>query len=337
MISKLSGKHRVFARVIFLVLMAVFTCTGLARAEGSATQSDPKTWLIATQQAMSHLNYRGMVSYLKDNRLENLQVVHGVIGGKEYERLLSVNTPMREIVREPEKVTCYFPDSRSMSVDHKPARRSFLLELPNDLNELSGNYAIELGDTETIAQRQARKVSIRPLDDFRYARRLWVDVESKLPLKYQLSDESGVALEEMVFNTLSIESSIPERDFLPTTRPDASWQVKQHERLSAETLAWTLDDVPSGFRMIAYTRLKRGPDNRAVDHILLGDGFSSVSIYIDQFMKDIFTGQPRKVGAINSYTRKLEGYLITVMGEVPAKTVQTIANGIRQQDTAIHD
>lgn len=318
-------------RRIFLAFLMVLTISSAAAEE---KQGDANSWLMAAQRAKAQLNYRGMVSYIKDNHLENLQVVHSVIDGEEYERLLSVNSPLREIVREPEKVTCYFPDSHSLSVDHKPAQRSFLLELPEDLRGLSVSYALELGESETIAQRRARKIKIRPLDDFRYGRNIWVDEESKLPLKFELRDENGQILEEMQFNTLSIEASIPKADLAPTTRYDESWLVKRHESLSADTLKWTFDGVPEGFRLIAYTRLKRGSDNRAIDHILLGDGLSSVSIYIDQLMQDIFISQPRKVGAINAYTRKLDGNLITVMGEVPSKTVQAIANGIRQQDAA---
>lgn len=295
-------------------------------------QAEAKAWLAATKQAMSHLNYRGMVAYLKDNRVESLKVLHGVTNGVEQERLLSVNSPMREVIRNAERVTCYFPDSRSMFVEHKPLRQSFLLDLPKDLSELSRHYSFSLGGTEYVAERLARLVNIEPLDDYRYGRRFWVDVEWKLPLKFELIDENRQVVEQMVFNSLSVEDSIPPQELRASTQFDASWKVKQHEALPTDSLIWTLDGVPEGFQMMSYSRLKRGTNNRVIDHILLSDGFSSVSIYIDELMNEIFTTQPRKVGAINSYTRKLDKYLVTVMGEVPAKTVQSIGNGIHQQD-----
>jgi sigma-E factor negative regulatory protein RseB len=152
-------------------------------------------------------------------------------------------------------------------------------------------------------------------------------------LKFELIDENGQVLEQMVFNSLVIEDSIPAQELAASTQSDPSWQVKQHETLPADSLIWTLGGVPDGFRMISYSRLKRDSENRTVDHILLSDGFSSVSIYIDGLTNESFTVQPRKVGAINSYTRKLDQYLVTVMGEVPAKTVQSIGNGIHRQDS----
>lgn len=314
-----------------VLISAVLLVCGLAQADENQ-QSEAKAWLAATKQAMSHLNYRGMVAYLKDNRVESLKVLHGVTNGVEQERLLSVNSPMREVIRNAEKVTCYFPDSRSMFVESKPSRHSFLLDLPKDLSELSRHYAFSLGGTEYVAERLARLVSIEPLDDYRYGRRFWVDVEWKLPLKFELIDENRKVVEQMVFNSLSVEDSIPAQELLASTRFDSSWKIKQHETLPTDSLIWTLEGVPDGFQMMSYSRLKRGANNRAIDHILLSDGFSSVSIYIDQLMNEIFTAQPRKLGAINSYTRKLDSHLVTVMGEVPAKTVQAIGNGIRQQD-----
>jgi sigma-E factor negative regulatory protein RseB len=314
----------------FVVVALLAALSIPARSEENA-HNQATAWLDNARTAMSQLNYQGMVTYLKDKTLESLMVYHGAANGIEYERLLSVNSPLREVIRSPEKVTCYFPDSRSMFVESKPARQSFLLDLPKDLNDLSKYYSYTLLGTEHVAQRLARLVNIEPLDDFRYGRKLWVDVESKLPLKYELIDETNQVVEQMIFNSLSVKNSIPAQDLEPSTRIDSNWKIKQHEALPADSLKWTLNDVPGGFRMVSYMRFKRGPDNRTIDHILLSDGFSSVSIYVDQLVKDFFTAQPKKVGAVNSYTRKLDEYLVTVMGEVPPKTVRVIADGIKQQ------
>ena len=318
--------------LISIVLVIVLVAKGV-RAETSVP-SDAKAWLAAARSAMGELNYRGMITYLKDSQVESLKVIHGVNDGIEQERLLSVNTPMREIIRNADKVTCYFPETRSMMVESKLSRHSYLFDLPSNLTELTKYYGFMLGGTEYVAQRPARLITIEPLDEFRYGRKLWLDVESKLPLKYELIDDQGQVVEQMVFNTLTVEASIPPEDLKPSTRVDDSWKIKQHELLPAESLRWTLNNVPEGFRMMSYTRLlKRGSDNRAIDHILLSDGFSSVSIYIDQLMNEGFTSQPKKFGAIHSYTRKMDKYLLTVMGEVPEVAVQTIGNGIRQQST----
>jgi len=303
-----------------------------AQAETSGDQeSGAKTWLSEARQATAKLNYRGIVSYMRDNHIESLHVFHGIINGLEQERLLSLNTPMREVIRTADKVTCYYPETKSVSVDAKPSRHSVLIDLPSDLSQLSKHYSFNLGEVEHVAQRPARIVTILPKDSSRYGRRLWIDVESKLPVKFEWLDENSQVVEAMEFSSLSVEKSIPQDELLPSTHVDDSWKSKKHETLPAESLIWTLEGVPEGFHMMSYTRLKRDVSNRAIDHILLSDGVSSVSIYIDELMNEIFTAQPRKIGAINSYTRKLDKYLITVMGEAPEKTVQAIGDGIHLQ------
>jgi len=324
---------KLFVRLFALVFIAVLQCASVSAVAGGDAEGEAKTWLAAARQATGKLNYRGIVSYMKDNTMESLQVFHGVNNGVEQERLLSVNTPMREVVRTADKVSCYYPESKSYSVDAKPSRQSILLDLPSNLAELSKHYSFSLGEVEHVARRPARVVSIEPKDDLRYGRRLWIDVESKLPLKFEWLDGNGEVLEQMVFNSLSVEQSIPPTDLAASTQVDSSWKIKRHETLPAESLIWTLDGVPDGFHMMSYTRLKRDANNRVIDHILLSDGVSSVSIYIDELMNEIFTAQPRKIGAINSYTRKLDKYLVTVMGEAPEKTVQSIGNGIHLQDS----
>ena len=324
--------NKVVSRLFYLTFLALFMFSIATEGFADDSESEAKAWLSAAQLASTTLNYRGIVSYMKDNQIESLHVFHGVSNGVEQERLLSVNTPMREVLRTADKVTCYYPDTKSISVDSKPLRQSMLLGLPDDLNNLSKHYTFSLGEVEHVARRPSRLVSIQPKDDLRFGRRLWIDVESKLPLKFEWLDGNKV-LEQLVFNSLSLEKSIPPEELAPSTQVDGTWKTKRHETLPAESLIWTLDGVPDGFHMISYTRLKRDSNNRAIDHILLSDGVSSISIYIDQLMSEIFTAKPRKVGAINSYTRKLDKYLVTVMGEAPEKTVQTIGDGIHLQES----
>ena len=326
-----------FAVLRFFFIASVSLILFSVATDGYAdnSENEAKLWLKDARQAASKLNYRGIVSYMKDKQIESLHVFHGVSNGVEQERLLSVNTPMREVIRTADKVTCYYPESKSISIDSKPSRQSLLLDLPDDLAELSKHYTFSLGNVEHVATRPSRLVSIIPKDDLRYGRKLWIDVETKLPLKFEWIDGQQV-VEQFVFNSLSLEKSIPPEELSPSTVVDGTWKTKQHETLPAESLIWTLDGVPDGFHMISYTRLKRGANNRVIDHILLSDGISSISIYIDQLMSEIFTAQPRKIGAINSYTRKLlDKYLVTVMGEAPEKTVQLIGDGIHLQESSV--
>ncbi|WP_324876482.1 MucB/RseB C-terminal domain-containing protein [Methylocaldum sp.] len=302
-------------------------------ATAELRQSDAIRWLMDMRQGVIHLNYRGVVAYLKDKHVESFQLFHAFAEGIEQERLVSMNSPLREVVRNAEKVACYFPDTKTVFVENKPSRRSVLLELPEDLAQLSRHYDFKLLAQEYVAQRLSQIISIEPRDDFRYARRIWVDVESKLPLKFELVGENDQVVEQMMFTSLSIEESIPRSELNASTKVDTfTWQINQRKALPLDSLKWVLENVPDGFQMISYTRLLRAPTEHPVEHILLSDGFSSVSIYIDELGGDVVKGHQKKVGAINAHSRKIDRYLVTVMGEVPARTVQAIAGGVHRQN-----
>lgn len=298
------------------------------------TAGNAAALLKGMRLAVSQASYKGIVSYTKDAQVESFQLFHSTVGGTEQERLVAINSPLREVVRNAEKVACYFPDTKTVFVENKSSNHSLLLDLPEDLSLLSRYYRMEVKGEELVAMRAARLIRIEPRDSFRYARQIWVDVESKLPLKFELLDESGKVVEQMAFTSLSIESAIPAADLNPSTPVDQfSWQVSQRETLPLESLHWTLDKVPDGFQLVSYTRLKRPSVAHSVEHILLSDGLSSVSVYIEQAKGDMVKTPPNQVGAIHTHFRKTDGHLVTVMGEVPAKTVQAIAHGLRYQDS----
>jgi len=300
---------------------------------GSGVAGGAHELLAEMRHAMGRLNYQGSVVYLKDKQIESFQVFHSVSDGVERERMLATNTPMREVVRNAQKVTCYFPDTHTVATDTRSSRRSILLDVPEELEKLGKLYDFTLGDREVIAQKSAQLVRIDPKDGYRYGRRLWIDESSKLPLKMELIDENNQSVEQVVFTAISLEAQLPPSLLEPSTRIDASWQVKEHEALTADSLQWTLEGVPDGFRMMSYSRLRRSTDGGTIDHILLSDGLASVSVYVDDVKDDFIVGFPGKIGAINSFNRRLDNQLITVIGEVPDKTVRAIANGIRQQSS----
>ena len=118
----------------------------------------------------------------------------------------------------------------------------------------------------------------------------------------------------------------------PSVQADQfNWQANEREPLPLGSLQWTLQSVPEGFQIASYSRVKRPPGDRSVEHIVLSDGFSSVSIYFEPLRSGAIKEHPQHIGAINARTVKIDDYLAIVMGEVPAKTVQLIANGLRHQ------
>ena len=73
-------------------------------------------------------------------------------------------------------------------------------------------------------------------------------------------------------------------------------------------------------------------DSGELEHMVFTDGLSTVSVFI----KEANAGQSgmtglSKMGAVHAYRTTVDDYRITVMGEVPAGTVEFLASGITSQ------
>lgn len=299
---------------------------------GPETTATAEELLNRMRTAMATLSYRGIVAYSKDRNVENMEVLHHAVNGIEREKLISLHGPMREVVRQGQEVKCYFPDSATVFIGSKPSGKSAFVDLPEDFLKLRPHYDFSLGRRDRIAQREAQEIIIAPRDGFRYGRRIWVDLASSLALKVELLDEHDSVVEQMVFSSLDVGAPIaPEDTDLSPSQQQLQWKTSENTPLAIDTLHWQLENVPSGFQIVSFSRVKHGAEARDIEHLLLSDGLSSISVYFDRLGDRLMVPQPRSVGAIHTFTRQIGEYSVTTMGEVPDKAVEYVGNGIRLQ------
>lgn len=318
------GNKPVFFFAMLLLLQPV-------RAE--VDQGEALEMLARMIQAKKTLDYQGTLVIYRNAKLDALKLFHSVHGDVEQERLVALNSPMREIVREGDKVVCVYLDSNEVIVDHRPARQSFLFDFPEDLQELNKHYLFVLGKKEKIALLPAQRISIVPRDDFRYGGRVWISLENFLPLKYQLLNDAGIAIEQVVFTEVQLDSAMPHSDIQALVTADNA-QIRHIHRLTNLPFAeasFILENVPAGFRKTFFARRKMHNREAHVEHLLLSDGFAAVSVYLEKKDQKLQSGF-KTTGSTNFYTRDVDDFQVTVMGEVPAKTVKFIAEGVVLKD-----
>jgi sigma-E factor negative regulatory protein RseB len=313
--------------VLGLTLM-VGPLVGTCELKNSSSQT-PLEWLAQMRQATLSLSYQGVVAYVKDQQVDSFRVYHQVMDGHERERLVSMNSPIQEVVRTDGTVSRYSADTQQVVVETRPSRQSVLINIPEDPSALSRFYKINLRGQEFVAGSLAQVVALEPKDGYRYARLIWIDTVTRLPLKVDVLNEDGQSVEQMVFTALNAKDQISRTDLEPSSKAaSAIAQVSHRESRPLDDLKWTIRNVPEGFQIISYSILKRPPNNTPVEHILLSDGFSSVSVYIEANDGKLRAGA-RKLGAISIDSVRLNDYMVTVMGEVPAMSVESIANGLQ--------
>ncbi len=314
------------------VLKGIFACLLLSAANPlAATPQQPpaaKHALTTMLKSMQTLNYQGTVVFLRDGKLEPMQYLHAAAQGREQEQLISLNAPLREIVRDTGNVSCLFKATQQRSAEHRPFERSFLIDMPNNLDDLDANYTLTVLGEETIALQPAYIIAIQPKDKLRYARKVWLEKQHFLPLKVTVYNHAGKTVEQLVFTDLTVKETLP----FTNTQPLQNG-IKPTTAESPAEAAFVISKLPPGFRELFFTRRFLRNSTQLVDHLLLGDGLALVSVYMapSHASRHPFDSPTtvQSLGAINYFSHPLGDFEFTVLGEVPTETVKLIAENIK--------
>jgi sigma-E factor negative regulatory protein RseB len=182
---------------------------------------------------------------------------------------------------------------------------------------------------------------VSPKDEYRYGYRLWVDESTAMPLKSQLVDAHGQVIEQIVFASLTLASRIPDTAFRPEISTEGfRWlhnDAAPHLQAGATAPAWSVTNLPPGFRMTVRSAQVLPGSAGAVDHLVFTDGFASVSVFVERQLAP--SGQPpvpesAAVGSSSAFSTVVDGHKITAVGEVPPATVRFIAGQLKAQGAA---
>ena len=289
--------------------------------------------LMRMQTALQNLNYHGTLVYLQDGQVQSMRVIHKASESGEYERLINLNGVAREIIRKDDVVTCYMPDKKKVTVDKRQYNRHILSKLAeNDFSALQEYYDFKLEAEDRIAGLKTQRVLIQPKDKLRYGYRLWLGTKDALLLKSDLLNVSGKVLEQVMFADINIVDQIP-MDMLKPVSSSKGYSWFRHG--SGENVQhdagenWKIKSLPKGFSISTHVRQALPGSDQLTEQWIATDGLASVSIYVDKHTagNDAIEGVMQK-GAMNIFGLLLSGHQVTVVGEVPANTVEMIARSV---------
>lgn len=319
--QQVTGKINVFNSFLWLTILLV-SSVGAAEKPSTGLQ-----WLTQMQQSMKSLNYQGTVVFLKNNKLDSMKYFHAINKGVEQEHLLSLNSPMREVLRSAGNVSCLFKESKQLEINHHPSNRSFIIDLPENFSQQSDYYDFELAEQAKIAMLATQAITIKPKDDFRYARKIWIEKKHFLPLKSEVYNRSGHIIEQIMFTKLRIKNRLP---FAKINLKSADVSINHIHQSNSQTMdkaAFIIDNIPQGFKEIFFIQMQMHNSKQSVEHLLLSDGFSSVSVY-QEARDETIPINIQLLGTVNYLVKKTAQFQFVVMGDVPVKTIQFIADGI---------
>ncbi len=310
-------------------VVAAGFAVGASLAQAEALK-EPSAWLMTINEAARTSNYHGVVIYKDGEKLETMRITHRYRDGEERERMLSMTGEPREIARHNNRVSVVLPAARTVTIESEAPNGLFPIMSQDTVMALTNHYNFRSLGLARVAGRRCLGMHITPMDAYRYGYEICADEERRVPLRVSLIDNKGRILEQMMFTEVSFPATIPDTAFKPQFDTRGYQQVAQQARPSTATAtAWVMQKLPPGFRlkMRDLRQLPGAPG--MVEHLLLSDGLSMVSVYsvTHQPSSQALQGHS-SAGGVNAYGRVVGPFHVTVVGEVPEATVEMIGEGL---------
>ena len=309
-----------------LLLLVLVSISGSVIAGGAG---DARKLLENMTTAMSQLSYQGTFVYVRDGVVETMRITHVADDTGIRERIYSLSGPQREVIRDRKGVRCVLQDSASV-VEDQSVTSNFFPELPlSVIDDHASGYRLETGGKARIAGHTARRVSISPTDDFRYGYDFWVEVHSGLLLKWILFDPKHKPLATLVFTEFAQGSSIDIDEITSDAGAEDFIEMKKYSLdntvVRQTSPRWRPGKLPPGFELASHNH--SSVDEDVYEHMVYSDGLAAVSVYVEQQAKSArIKSGVSQLGTNNAYIRRQGELQITVIGEVPAITVKSIAD-----------
>ena len=320
--------------VVLLLALAAVTSPALAERASHRNAPEATAWLDRTAEAARTLNYVGTIVYQHGNRVETSRLVHRNENGVESEKLINLDGPAREVIRSEDEVRCYYPDNKVLRIEPRTFRNAFPALSPQQRRSLTDQYTVRKAETARVAGLDAQAYTFEPKDRYRYAQKVWVDVNTGLLLKVRIQNEREEAVEQFAFTDLTIGGNV-DRDLVrPTwTGTPKEWLVQRVAPGATESkdTGWEVARLPSGF-VKTGEGFRTMPGKRdPVAHLLFSDGIVTVSVFIEPASSTPRPSGHTQIGAVNAFVRQLDDNVATVLGEAPPATVRRIANEISRK------
>ena len=309
-----------------------------ASAPSGAETPSAQTWLQRMTEAAQTLNYDGTFVYRSGNQLESMRIIHRVDDRGERSRLVSLSGERREVLRDSTQVVCILPDDQSVVVAKTRPPNLFSSSILTAKEGFANYYSLSVSGGDRVAGRITEVLSLSPHDAYRYGYRLWVDRETGFLLKSDLLGTGGNPLEQFIYTRISLPELIPDHLLEPgISGLELTWHISGDggaDSLTPTTTnspRWKVAWLPDGFMMADQSENPMPIGGTLVKQMVFTDGLASLSVFIEPLGDHEPLDGLSAMGALNAYGLILDEHQVTVVGEVPPETVESVAKSVVQQ------
>ena len=292
--------------------------------------ADEDLWLVLqkTASAARELNYQGLFVYHNGATIRSVQITHMNEAGREFTRNVVLDGRPRVVFSEGDDIVIFNAKNDKIVIEKRRGQNLFPAMLPTQLQQLRQSYKLKLVGVERVAGRMAQIIDLIPNDNLRYQYRIWSDTEYGLLLKMSMMDMQHHTLEQIGFNQVAMLQTRDLDWFQPKIDATKPYVMDDTTEINHIQDNLVVPNLPAGYRKIDQIQL-HVPGKAPVQQLIFSDGLASVSLFVEPIVKGM---QPRigkkNMGSTNICAHVLNGYQLVVVGEVPAQTVEQIAQQV---------
>lgn len=283
--------------------------------------------LSQMQSAARDLDYSGVYVHNHNGAMVSSRIVHVIDGTGERERLQILDGPAREYIHHNNTIQCLVPDKQKVFIEKERTDR-FPGLLLSDPDRIPANYEARMNVArQRVAGRECSVTDLQARDANRYHYRICTDVHTNLLLKVETLNPERKIVEQIVFTMVDIDKDVP-HELLAPSWDTKEWQVVEAvmEPVDLARQGWRIPYPPGFEPAMQVTRTMR--NDRQVSQMVLTDGLAAVSVFIEPVRGasgDAFESSQLEAGAVNIFRTRIGDHWMTVLGEVPAPTLRSIA------------
>ena len=211
-------------------------------------------------------------------------IAQGKVGGKTMRKVVSMSKRHVVEIYSNNTLEQYFPAEKVVMISNV-SRAGFPNVFSGDPSHII-NYYDFFRKTELdslIVKKQTRAYEIVPKDRFRWKLRLWIDIDSALPISVEYIHGDGSVIKRESFTSLNI--GISDIDVDSTIASGKTWRKFFVSRYKKEKDSVFYEEPVEGFRLVKcfdskfHRSGKMSPDpDYNQSHCLFSDGVAHVSL-----------------------------------------------------------
>lgn len=335
---------RLLAPILFALLAMKYVAAEALQAQAqtfpatAAETRDINEWLMRTHEAAQKRAYIGTYVVTSGGSMSSAKIWHVCEGSQQVERVDTLTGAPRSTFRHNDRVVTFMPDQKVVRSEQRDSLGIFPGLQAAD-GRIANFYLVRTEGTDRVAGLDADVVVLHPKDNMRFGYRVWTEQKHGLVVKLQTIGTDDKVLEQAAFSELQLGAPVRMDKLLQMMGKVDGFRVEQPVlvKTTAGAEGWIMKTPVAGFKSMSCYKRPAVLSGTTTVHEeplqwIFSDGLASVSLFLEPFDRQRHEREASlSVGATQTLTRQVGAYWLTVMGEVPMKTLQLFASGLERK------